>query len=188
MKNSSDIISTLPDFLARRVEARFAGYSSLCWEWSAALHLGYGWVSHKGNPQLAHRLAYLVVHGDIPPGLVIDHLCRNRRCINPRHLEAVTLAVNTRRAHPNYIDDDMTFCPRGHALTEGFVIPASNGSRRCLRCERGENAKPYRGPVALRTTCPKGHPYSGDNLYITPKGSKVCRQCRREGERRRAAK
>ncbi len=183
---SSAANGKLPEFLARRVFAVDRGHSSPCLEWTAALHLGYGWVSHKGKPHLAHRLAYEAAIGPIPEGLVIDHLCRNRKCLNPDHLEPVTLAVNTRRAHPNYVSDDMSVCPNGHALEPGYVIPASNGSRRCLRCERGENARPYRGPVKERTHCPQGHPYSGHNLYLTPKGSKVCRTCRAASYRKAA--
>lgn len=179
MKNSSPS-GKLPEFLARRVEPQDRGYASPCLEWTAALHLGYAWVSHKGKPQLGHRLAYSYAVGPIPDGLVIDHLCRNRKCINPEHLEAVEHGVNTRRAHPAYSTDDMTVCAHGHSLTEGYVLPASNGSRRCLRCERGEHARPYRGPVKDRTECPQGHPYAGSNLYITPGGSKVCRKCRAE--------
>lgn len=184
-KNSADNVK-LPEFLDRRVVASDRGHATPCLEWTAALHLGYGWVSHNGKPQLAHRLAYQAIRGPIPKGLVIDHLCCNRKCLNPDHLEAVTLAVNTRRAHPNYFTDDMTVCPKGHALTPGYVIPTSKGSRRCLRCERGENARPYRGPIKDRTHCPQGHPYSGENLYLTPKGSKVCRICRAASHRKAA--
>lgn len=178
----------LPEFLARRVVVQDRGHTTPCLEWDAALHLGYGWVSHKGKPQLAHRLAYEAINGPIPEGLVIDHLCRNRKCLNPDHLEAVTLAVNTRRAHPNYVTDDMTVCPNGHALTAGYIIPASNGSRRCLRCERGENARPYRGPVKDRTHCPQGHAYAGENLIIAKSGAKVCRICKRASDARRRAR
>jgi hypothetical protein len=181
----SSVGGILPAFLGQRVAPRDAGHSSPCLEWVGALNLGYGWVSYQGKPQLAHRLAYEFAIGAIPEGLVIDHLCRNRKCINPAHLEAVTLAVNTRRAHPDYVTDDMAVCPHGHPLEPGYVIPASNGSRRCARCTYGESVRPYRGPIKDRTTCPQGHPYSGDNLYLTRGGSKVCRTCRRASHNRK---
>lgn len=178
MKDSA-LNGKLPEFLARRVEPHDRGHGSPCLEWIGALHVGYAWVSHEGKPQLGHRLSYEYAVGPIPAGLVIDHLCRNRKCINPDHLDPVTQAVNVRRAHPNYSTDDMSVCPHGHPLTEGWYYTQGT-SRVCVRCIRGDNARPYRGPVKDRTECPQGHPYSGDNLYITPKGSKVCRRCRNE--------
>ncbi|MCP5385974.1 MAG: hypothetical protein H6916_04050 [Novosphingobium sp.] len=62
----------LPEFLARRVVVQDLGHTTPCLEWDAALHLGYGWVSHKGKPQLAHRLAYEAINGPIPEGPVKD--------------------------------------------------------------------------------------------------------------------
>lgn len=62
-----------------------------CWPWRGAIQSkGYGMVGHR----LVHRVVYELVHGPIPAGLTIDHLCRNRACANPSHLEAVTMKVN----------------------------------------------------------------------------------------------
>lgn len=174
----------LPDFLSRRVSEHDRGHDSPCFEWSGALHLGYAWVWFEGQPQLGHRLAYEHAIGPIPDGLVIDHLCRNRCCINPRHLEPVTHAVNIRRSHPNYSTDDMSVCPRGHPLTEGWFYRSKN-TYVCVRCKRGKSGRPYRGPISERTTCPQGHPYEGANLYMTKGGSKVCRACKNAKERER---
>lgn len=70
-----------------------------CWFWVGATdNWGYGRFSHAGKSVLAHRLAYQMLIGPIPVGLTIDHLCRNPRCVNPAHLEAVTGAENTERA------------------------------------------------------------------------------------------
>lgn len=65
-----------------------------CWEWQGPMHpKGYGTFAHE----LAHRRSYEMFVGDIPDGLHIDHLCRNKRCVNPAHLEPVTHAENNRR-------------------------------------------------------------------------------------------
>lgn len=70
-----------------------------CWNWLMALSCGYGRIDFQGKLWLAPRLAYSMFVGRIKRGLVIDHLCRNRRCINPKHLEPVTMAENIRRGN-----------------------------------------------------------------------------------------
>lgn len=91
-----------------------------CWNWQGKVdgRFGYGAVERKWNDKkyvLAHRLAYVVMVGEIPEGYTIDHLCRNRACVNPKHLEAVTLAENLRRRSLR------AKCGRGHDYdTVGF--------------------------------------------------------------------
>lgn len=73
-----------------------------CWEWQGEiLWTGYGRFSVSPKVKiLAHRYAYEATNGAIPEGLVIDHLCRNRRCVNPDHLEPVTRSENVKRGLP----------------------------------------------------------------------------------------
>jgi hypothetical protein len=68
-----------------------------CWNWTAALRNGYGVIGQKKSLLYAHRVSYELLVGLIPVGYQIDHLCRNRRCVNPAHLEAVTQQENIRR-------------------------------------------------------------------------------------------
>lgn len=107
-----------------------------CWIWQLKPNnSGYGSVSVPGaGKALAHRASYEHYIGTIPDGLVIDHLCRNRLCINPDHLEAVSQAENVRRS-----DNSKTHCKNGHPLTEANIlrdIPGSDKVRRCKKCRR----------------------------------------------------
>src|SRR3954467_13693409 len=65
-----------------------------CWTWTRGLNNGYGQVCYRGHNHNAHRLSYELFRGPIPDGLQLDHLCRNRACIYPGHLEPVTSAAN----------------------------------------------------------------------------------------------
>jgi hypothetical protein len=108
-----------------------------CWEWLAATSRG-GYGLFKANRETttayAHRIAYELMVGTIPEGLTIDHLCRNRRCVNPAHLEAVTRGVNTRRAYD--ARGPMTECSKGHAIEGYNALPRSDGRVRCRQCQR----------------------------------------------------
>ncbi|WP_176218048.1 HNH endonuclease signature motif containing protein [Novosphingobium sp. B1] len=72
---------------------------SSCWEWRGKVsHNGYGQFEHKGRSWRAHRYAYTLAKGDIPPGMMVLHSCDNRRCCNPDHLRIGTAKDNWRDA------------------------------------------------------------------------------------------
>lgn len=108
-----------------------------CWDWVGAVHTnGYGLFWNNKKLRRAHRVFYEMTRGPIPKGLVIDHLCRNKLCVNPDHLEAVTQKENLSRGGgpiPAYAR--RTHCHRGHALTPDNRY-RSDPSRRCRACHR----------------------------------------------------
>lgn len=114
-----------------------------CWEWQGFITgRGYG-QAYIGSQKFAtHRLMYQLVVGPIPDGLVIDHLCRNRRCLNPRHLEPVTNHENILRG--DLLTDNRILClRRRHVLSSVGVYVDSEGSKRCREC-RLESKRRYR--------------------------------------------
>lgn len=107
-----------------------------CWQWTASIRSdGYGEVKFRGHTRLVHHAAYELLVGPIPDdGLVFDHLCRNRACCNPEHLERVTQGENLARGH--HANRAKTHCPQGHEYTPENTGRASGGARRCLTCKR----------------------------------------------------
>jgi len=103
-----------------------------CWIWTAAdSGDGYGIFTINSKNRRAHRLAYELTVGPIPEGMSLDHLCRVRNCINPEHLEPVTVAENNRRAAAY-----KTACTRGHEYTPENTRYNSAGARACRECDR----------------------------------------------------
>lgn len=98
-------------------------------------------IEGKWKTKLAHRLSYEHFVGPILDGLTIDHLCRDRACVNPAHLEAVTISINVLRGfNPMAINARKTHCPLGHfyAGPHGRIVHRPNGKtyRRCRECGR----------------------------------------------------
>lgn len=110
-----------------------------CWGWRGDHSSGYGVERRQCNGvrsrHVAHRIAYEFVIGPVPDGLELDHLCRNRGCVNPAHLEAVTHAENSHRAP--WFQDRMarTHCPKGHEYTAENTRIKKNGGRWCRACD-----------------------------------------------------
>lgn len=122
-----------------------------CWVWNGYVNVyGYGEARFKDfgyKLVKAHRLSHLLFKGEIPEGLCIDHLCRNKVCVNPNHLEAVTLDENKRRGYsPPAINSRKTHCPYGHIYQgDNLVTYIRNGNtiRYCKKCikQSDENRK-----------------------------------------------
>lgn len=122
-----------------RFVSKVEGLTTGCWEWRGRTNdKGYG-KFETGREQLAHRVAYLYWIGPIPAGLELDHLCRNRRCVNPTHLEAVTHAVNMSRAKCRNPRSEAfrarTHCSKGH-LFDAPNTGVYRGARYCRTCNR----------------------------------------------------
>lgn len=144
--------ATLEESFWRRVKK-----SDACWIWTGATNSdGYGLICRK-SPRvrlLAHRYVYTLLVATIPTGMVIDHKCSVRLCVNPSHLDIVTQAENARRSYA-----------RG---------------RHKNRLEMGLLGKFQR----RKTHCPHGHHYAGANLIIDEQGRRRCRICNNEKSQR----
>lgn len=127
--------------LLQRFEAKIQRNGSSCWMWIGTLgNHGYG-VIGKGRRDepvlLAHRLSYETYVGPIPDGMQLDHLCRNRRCVNPAHLQPVTRRINILRGESAPAKNARkTHCPRGHEYTPDNTFFTKTGSRLCCACGR----------------------------------------------------
>ena len=108
-----------------------------CWEWAGAkTPSGYGTLRRDGRTVYAHRTAYDLIERAIPAGLVIDHLCRNRACINPAHLEPVSQRENMMRSPVALaaLNAQKTCCKHGHEFTSENTYIKPNGGRDCRAC------------------------------------------------------
>lgn len=117
-----------------------------CWYWIGTHHsTGYGmFYARPGQRARAHRFAYEMENGEIPKGLVIDHLCRIRHCVRPCHLEVVTHRTNILRGVSNSARNaTKDRCFRGHPFSPDNTYIGSNGQRICKTCRR-EWTREYR--------------------------------------------
>lgn len=112
-----------------------------CWQWARYCNpTGYGRVYAGGRLVLAHRLAYFGWKGDPPKGYDLDHLCRNRGCCNPCHMEAVPHRDNVLRGlSPTSSNARKTHCVKGHDLSDHYV--QSGGGRGCKVCAKQQAAR-----------------------------------------------
>jgi hypothetical protein len=115
---------------------RVNGFSkNQCKEWDGGINKhGYGTVriGRERKMWYVHRLAYTLFVGEILEGLQIDHLCRNRKCLNIHHLEPVTQKENMKRG----ITASKTKCKNGHAFDKANTYITPRGLRNCRHCNR----------------------------------------------------
>lgn len=122
---------------------------SKCWIWKASGNGKPGYGIFRGGAEfdarrsrrwvLAHRYAYIALREAIPKGMQIDHLCKNRRCVNPYHMEVVTHRVNTLRSSgPSALQSRRDHCIKGHPFDT-----ISAGKRRCSICDREKERRRY---------------------------------------------
>ena len=140
----------------RPVADRFMAFvspepNSGCWLWSGAYFKkpnqdGYGmfWMGKTRRAAFAHRVSFELHKGPIPNGLVIDHVCRVKGCVNPEHLRAVTHRTNTRENNSSVctVNAHKTHCKRGHEFTveNTKLVP---GGRECVACRRMTRMRHY---------------------------------------------
>lgn len=109
-----------------------------CWEWTAGLD-GHGYGSFNLSPKTiqSYRYAWLLLRGSLPDSAVLDHLCRNRKCVNPWHLEPVSIGENLKRSPLTWTTRNMskTHCIHGHSLDDAY-IDGTTGWRKCRTCVR----------------------------------------------------
>ena len=157
---ASEDIAKLSSRFWAKVDRRLNG----CWTWRAALQRnGYGTFGVGRKMVPAHRVAWALANGSIPFGMNVDHLCRNRSCVRPDHLEAVTSRENSLRgAHPQFTAHRELRCTRGHDLsTDDAYAVMANGGKRCKECQRMRNKRWYdanRETILLRRRCAARRP------------------------------
>lgn len=115
-----------------------------CWDWMASTDKdGYGqfWLNKKYHK--AHRVSYELIKGVLTKGLTLDHLCKNKKCCNPEHLEQVSIQTNLKRAFHQIstINSKKTHCNNGHEFTPDNTYITPLGKRQCNECQRQRKKK-----------------------------------------------
>lgn len=148
-------MNTLEPTITRieRFATKYKKSSSGCWEWISPCSNGYGRFLHHN----AHRFSYQLTGNRLVKGMVIDHLCRNRKCVNPKHLEQVTQSENTKRGntgnHSKYLGpgireyDKNISCRNGHSWGERntyiFINKSGSSQKMCRTCNNISHRKRY---------------------------------------------
>ena len=123
-----------------------------CWEWTGGVSKNYGRIRVNGaNKQIAaHTYSYMLFKGDLH-GNIIDHLCRNTLCVNPEHLEAVSIRENTLRGTgPSALNSVKTHCPQGHVYNNQNTLVDKYGKRSCRLCNNIRRKKQHKFDNFLR--------------------------------------
>jgi hypothetical protein len=197
--------------LSERIKNSITVDENGCWVWNKHITAnGYSQIStgsrvtHSLQNRSGHRVSYEVFVGPLIEGMQIDHLCRNRACVNPDHLEQVTPRENIHRSDAVYKRlMAKTHCPKGHLYDEKNTYrsksPSGGFTRSCITCRINRVKNKYRllhpdvkegmplwAQNAAKTHCPKGHEYSTENTYLH-NGGRHCKECGKENQKRRLA-
>ncbi len=152
-----------------------------CWNWEGnTSQYGYGVWNKDGKNHRTHRISYNLYVGEIENGKVIDHLCRNRKCANPNHLEAVTIGENVLRGETLAAKNkNKTHCNYGHEFTKENTRVTRQG-RACSECKRIRDRKRWKeGKIVNKKveTCPSGHKYVEGSYKLDKIGRRRCLLC-----------
>lgn len=122
--------------ILRKILERGKLTNSGCIEFSSDDGMGYSRIFHRGDYYKGHRFVWEGLYGPVPDGLCLDHLCRNKKCVNPEHLEPVTMRENALRGIGiTAINSKKVSCHRGHPLSGDNLIIKSDGARNCRQCK-----------------------------------------------------
>jgi hypothetical protein len=179
------LIMGLPTTFWTRVILDDQGHETLCMTWTGSrTTAGYGNLTIKRKSHYAHRLVYEARYGPLPKRIdgdraVIDHLCRNRACVNVDHLELVTNRINILRGDTiQAAHAAKTHCDNGHEFTAENTRRNGKYGRMCKTCARERQRKPGpRKPRTRKTHCGRGHEFTEANTYTKPDGRRECRAC-----------
>lgn len=140
-KPNTQLFTTQARIFDMAIEQRFSAKYQVncvsgCWDWTASKNCGYGQMNIGGKPIFAHRISHILHKGPIPKNLVVDHICRNRGCVNPLHLRLLTRGENVMCGDTIPARKKQAkLCPNGHEYV-GKNIYWHRGHRHCRECRK----------------------------------------------------
>lgn len=161
--------------------SRLSFNDSECWNWDGNINdNGYGVWQVDGKNHRIHRIFYNLYNGEISENLVLDHLCRNRLCCNPKHLEAVSIGENVLRGEGIAANNKLkNMCKYGHLYTEDNLY-RYNTARVCKICTKERDRKRYKEGKIINVKvedCPQGHKYEEGTYKLDKLGRRKCLIC-----------